>query len=119
MTSSDLCRQGLLIQSDPEDGCGPVAPPPAVSRHHHWLLLIRDGNCSSGDKVLHAQHAGYEAAIVYNQTGDGFRTCRHPGVGGCSTCLAKCGPMNCAEFGYWSGRYAMFHTYASYRQTHN
>ena len=65
-----------MVLSDPLDGCGPVEPPPATTFHHRWFLLVGDGNCDSGDKVLSAQQAGYSAAVVFNTSGDGFCTSR-------------------------------------------
>ncbi|XP_043228074.1 E3 ubiquitin-protein ligase RNF13-like [Amphibalanus amphitrite] len=64
--------RGCLVLSEPPDGCGPVAPPPSTAARHHWILLMTDGNCPSGQKVLGAQRAGYMAALVFNTTGDGF-----------------------------------------------
>lgn len=63
---------GVLVLSEPLDACDPVAPPPSAAVHYHWLLLVGDGNCSSGVKVLNAQNAGYVAAIVFNVSGDGY-----------------------------------------------
>ncbi|KAF0309269.1 E3 ubiquitin-protein ligase RNF13 [Amphibalanus amphitrite] len=64
--------RGCLVLSEPPDGCGPVAPPPSTAARHHWILLMTDGNCPSGQKVLGAQRAGYVAALVFNTTGDGL-----------------------------------------------
>lgn len=72
---------GYAVKADPEDGCSPMAPPPNATKFHGWTQTFiavirrsrREGdlpplysNCTFDVKVLNAQLAGFNAAIVYN-----------------------------------------------------
>lgn len=64
--------RGMLVKSDPEDGCKNVAPPPnnVDNRLDQWVLIVPrytdTRNCSFEEKVRAGQQAGYDAVIVYN-----------------------------------------------------
>ncbi|XP_054835534.1 E3 ubiquitin-protein ligase RNF167-like [Eublepharis macularius] len=56
---------GLLAEARPENACQPIKGPPNASSSA-FIVLIRRYNCSFATKVLHAQQAGYQAALVHN-----------------------------------------------------
>ncbi|XP_053156547.1 E3 ubiquitin-protein ligase RNF167-like [Hemicordylus capensis] len=56
--------KGLLIEAKPANACHPIESPPNSSSI--FVALIRRYDCSFATKVLHAQQAGYHAAIVHN-----------------------------------------------------
>ena len=70
----DFGLRGRLQETVPRNACSPVrpAPKPLVndSGALPWMALIRRSahikNCTFDLKVLHAQMAGYKAAVVYN-----------------------------------------------------
>jgi len=71
---------GFLVKAEPELGCDPIKPPPAVSHLPHgvhWIAIIRrsdsgqgEKQCTFEDKVKTAMQANYSAAIVYNYKSD-------------------------------------------------
>ncbi|TNN72455.1 E3 ubiquitin-protein ligase RNF167 [Liparis tanakae] len=73
-----LPKDGLmavLIVSHPPNGCTPIDPPPPLppsfdANTTKFIALIRRYECNFDIKVLHAQQAGYSAAIVHNMYSD-------------------------------------------------
>lgn len=65
-----LHHEGLLsyvVEARSPNACQPIgAPPTFTSSFIAFIALIRWYNCSFTTKVLHAQQAGYHAAIVHN-----------------------------------------------------
>lgn len=58
---------GYLTEVTPPDGCDPIeSPPPSSNSSETFIALIRRAECPFGVKVLHAQQAGYHAAVVHN-----------------------------------------------------
>lgn len=66
---------GILVVSRPLNGCSAIDPPPPVTPSYDtnstkFIALIRRYDCNFDRKVLHAQQAGYSAAIVHNMYSD-------------------------------------------------
>ncbi|XP_025023837.1 E3 ubiquitin-protein ligase ZNRF4-like [Python bivittatus] len=58
---------GYLIEARPANACQPIkAPPLSKSFPVAYIALIQRYDCPFTTKVLHAQQAGYHAAIVHN-----------------------------------------------------
>ncbi|XP_006110589.2 E3 ubiquitin-protein ligase RNF167-like [Pelodiscus sinensis] len=59
--------RGYLIEAVPANACQPIRGPPAGSNASAtFIVLISRYDCPLGVKILHAQQAGYQAAIVHN-----------------------------------------------------
>uniref|UniRef100_A0A8C3FYA3 PA domain-containing protein n=1 Tax=Chrysemys picta bellii TaxID=8478 RepID=A0A8C3FYA3_CHRPI len=59
--------RGYLIEAVPANACHPIGGPPAASNSSAaFIALISRYDCPLGVKILHAQQAGYQAAIVHN-----------------------------------------------------
>ncbi|XP_071772709.2 E3 ubiquitin-protein ligase RNF167 [Centroberyx gerrardi] len=66
---------GILVESRPVNGCTAIEPPPALPPSNDanitkFIALIRRYDCNFDIKVLHAQQAGFSAAIVHNMYSD-------------------------------------------------
>uniref|UniRef100_UPI00358E9D96 E3 ubiquitin-protein ligase RNF13-like n=1 Tax=Myxine glutinosa TaxID=7769 RepID=UPI00358E9D96 len=62
-----------LVDAVPKNGCMPMEPPPPLGVNEtvlRFVALIQRHNCPFDKKVLHAQQAGFEVAIVYNVNSD-------------------------------------------------
>ncbi|XP_077188219.1 E3 ubiquitin-protein ligase ZNRF4-like [Paroedura picta] len=59
--------KGYLFEAVPPNACHPIKAPP-ISRGSppSSIVLIRRYDCPFSTKVLHAQQAGYQAAIIHN-----------------------------------------------------
>ncbi|XP_061559106.1 E3 ubiquitin-protein ligase RNF167 [Phycodurus eques] len=66
---------GVLVVARPLNGCATIDPPPPLPPFYDtnitkFVALIRRYDCNFDRKVLHAQQAGYSAAIVHNMYSD-------------------------------------------------
>ncbi|XP_061595830.1 E3 ubiquitin-protein ligase RNF167 [Cololabis saira] len=66
---------GVLVVSRPLNGCSVMDPPPSLppsfdANTTKFVALIRRYDCNFDIKVLHAQQAGYSAAIIHNMYSD-------------------------------------------------
>ncbi|XP_069396046.1 E3 ubiquitin-protein ligase RNF167 [Paralichthys olivaceus] len=66
---------GVLVVSRPLNGCTAIDPPPPLppsfdANTTKTIVLIRRYDCNFDIKVLHAQQAGYNAAVIHNMYSD-------------------------------------------------
>uniref|UniRef100_A0A672V3B5 PA domain-containing protein n=1 Tax=Strigops habroptila TaxID=2489341 RepID=A0A672V3B5_STRHB len=58
---------GYLVRVIPPNACHAIENPPAPRQASEtYIALIQGYGCSFVKKVLHAQQAGYQTAVVYN-----------------------------------------------------
>uniref|UniRef100_A0A803SRI5 PA domain-containing protein n=1 Tax=Anolis carolinensis TaxID=28377 RepID=A0A803SRI5_ANOCA len=58
---------GSLLEAEPIHACRPIrVAPPSNGSSAAFVALIRRHGCPFATKVLHAQRAGFQAAVVYN-----------------------------------------------------
>uniref|UniRef100_A0A8B9Z005 PA domain-containing protein n=1 Tax=Buteo japonicus TaxID=224669 RepID=A0A8B9Z005_9AVES len=58
---------GYLVRVIPPNACHAIENPPAPRKASEtYIALIQGYDCSYVKKVLHAQQAGYQTAVVYN-----------------------------------------------------
>ncbi|XP_009813984.2 E3 ubiquitin-protein ligase RNF13-like [Gavia stellata] len=58
---------GYFTKVIPPNACHPIETPPALRKAYEThIALIQGYDCSFVKKVLHAQQAGYQTAVVYN-----------------------------------------------------
>ncbi|KAM9103956.1 E3 ubiquitin-protein ligase ZNRF4 [Megaptera novaeangliae] len=62
--------RGYLMEARPANACHPIEGPRPGNGSLGAIVLIRRYNCTFDLKVLHAQRAGFQAAIVYNVRSD-------------------------------------------------
>uniref|UniRef100_A0A2K6FDB9 E3 ubiquitin-protein ligase ZNRF4 n=1 Tax=Propithecus coquereli TaxID=379532 RepID=A0A2K6FDB9_PROCO len=62
--------RGYLMEARPANACQPIEGPQPGNRSLGAIVLIRRYDCPFDLKVLHAQRAGFEAAIVHNVRSD-------------------------------------------------
>ncbi|ELW62852.1 E3 ubiquitin-protein ligase ZNRF4 [Tupaia chinensis] len=62
--------RGYLMEAKPANACQPIEGPQPGNGSLGAVVLIRRYDCTFDLKVLHAQRAGFEAAIVHNVHSD-------------------------------------------------
>ncbi|XP_003229367.2 E3 ubiquitin-protein ligase ZNRF4 [Anolis carolinensis] len=63
--------KGYLVEAVPANACLPIKAPPSSNRSQlGFIALIRRYDCPFGTKVLHAQQAGFQGAIIHNLYSD-------------------------------------------------
>uniref|UniRef100_A0A224XNQ8 Putative e3 ubiquitin ligase n=1 Tax=Panstrongylus lignarius TaxID=156445 RepID=A0A224XNQ8_9HEMI len=57
-----------VVYANPEHACTKIDPPPnnVTNLTNRWAVLIRRYNCSFEEKVLNAQNASFDVAIIHN-----------------------------------------------------
>ncbi|XP_034462288.1 E3 ubiquitin-protein ligase RNF167 [Hippoglossus hippoglossus] len=66
---------GVMVVARPLNGCTAIDPPPPLppsfdANTTKTIVLIRRYDCNFDIKVLHAQQAGYNAAVIHNMYSD-------------------------------------------------
>lgn len=58
----------MATLADPPNACAPIRPPPTdiPNPPERWAVLIKRYNCTFEQKVINAQNAFYDIAIVHN-----------------------------------------------------
>ncbi|KAM6216708.1 E3 ubiquitin-protein ligase ZNRF4 [Rhynchocyon petersi] len=69
--------RGYLMEAKPANACQPIERPPTGNGSLVAIVLIRRFDCTFYLKVLHAQRAGFEAAIVHNVHSDDLVSMAH------------------------------------------
>nr|XP_056723605.1 E3 ubiquitin-protein ligase ZNRF4 [Euleptes europaea] len=68
---SHVGLKGYLFEAVPANACQPIeAPPPSERFSPRSIVLIQRYDCPFSVKVLYAQQAGYQAAIIHNLYSD-------------------------------------------------
>ncbi|XP_043442234.1 E3 ubiquitin-protein ligase ZNRF4 [Prionailurus bengalensis] len=62
--------RGYLTEAEPADACRPIAGPRPGNGSLGAIALIRPNDCTFDLKALHAQRAGFEAAVVRDARSD-------------------------------------------------
>ncbi|XP_066503744.1 E3 ubiquitin-protein ligase RNF13 [Hoplias malabaricus] len=64
--------KGFLVGARPENACEPIDHAPNRERENSstFIVLIKRFDCNFDIKVLHAQSAGFKAAIIHNVNSD-------------------------------------------------
>uniref|UniRef100_A0A8C0WFJ8 E3 ubiquitin-protein ligase ZNRF4 n=1 Tax=Castor canadensis TaxID=51338 RepID=A0A8C0WFJ8_CASCN len=65
--------RGYLVEARPANACQPIEGPRLGNGSLGAIALIRRYDCAFDLKVLHAQRAGFEAAIVHNAASQDLR----------------------------------------------
>ncbi|XP_051495934.1 E3 ubiquitin-protein ligase RNF13-like [Apus apus] len=66
---------GYLMRVTPPNACRDLENPPAPrAASERYIALIQGHDCSFVEKVLHAQQAGYQTAVVYNENSEQLTT---------------------------------------------
>uniref|UniRef100_A0A8I3NML0 E3 ubiquitin-protein ligase ZNRF4 n=2 Tax=Canis lupus familiaris TaxID=9615 RepID=A0A8I3NML0_CANLF len=65
--------RGYLMEAKPANACHPIEGPRPGNGSLGAIVLIRRYDCTFDLKVLHAQRAGFEAAIVHNAASQDLR----------------------------------------------
>ncbi|XP_066965394.1 E3 ubiquitin-protein ligase RNF13-like isoform X2 [Macrobrachium rosenbergii] len=59
--------KGYAAYVEPHNACIVPDPPPFIANYTGlWIGIVKRYNCTFVEKVLNAQHAGYDAVIVHN-----------------------------------------------------
>jgi len=57
-----------VVYANPANACAPIEGPPLLESKNRstWAVLIKRGDCNFDEKVLYAQKAQYDMAIIHN-----------------------------------------------------